>query len=296
LLGEYYRNRAVTDLLEPGSTVKPFTVAAGLEAGLFTPATAIDTGDGRLRIGRKLIRDHSRLGLIDVSTVLRKSSNVGASKIAMALPAQRLWDTFSRVGFGQSTGSSFPGEALGVLRQFRDWVPIDQATHAYGYGLSVTPLQLARAYAVIADDGRIRPVTFVRLDHPAASRQIISRRTARQLRSMLEAVVSADGTGARAAVPGYRVAGKTGTVIKAAAGGYARGRYRAVFAGMLPASAPRLVMVVVIDEPRAGEYYGGRVAAPVFSRVMTGAARLLDIPPDDLQSLRPLGRAAREGI
>jgi cell division protein FtsI (penicillin-binding protein 3) len=295
LRGELYRNRAVTDPVEPGSTVKPFTIVTGLESGAYTPATPIDTGDGRLKVGRKVVRDTSRHGVIDVTTVLSKSSNVGVTRIAMSLPPERLWETFSRVGFGQSTGSGFPGEAAGLLRDFRNWVPVDHATHSYGYGLSVTPLQLARAYAAIASGGRIRPVSFVRLEQAPEGRQVMSADTAHKLLRMLETVVTADGTGARASVPGYRVAGKTGTAIKAGANGYSAGHYRAAFVGILPASAPQIVMVVSIDEPDAGVYYGGQVAAPVFARVMNGAVRLLDIPPDDLKSLHRRGWPPEKG-
>lgn len=288
LRGERYRNRAVTDPIEPGSTIKPFTIAAALESGVFTPTTLIDTGEGRFRVGPKVVSDISGHGVIDVATVLRKSSNVGATKIAMALPAELLWDVFSRVGLGQSTASTFPGEARGLLRHFDAWVAVDHAAHAYGYGLSATPLQLARAYATIADQGRIRPVSFLRLAEPPAGHRVFSVQTAHQLLEMLTEVVGPDGTGALAAVPGYRVAGKTGTAIKAGPGGYLDHRYLAAFVGIVPASDPRLVMVTVIDEPSAGEYYGGQVAAPVFARVMRGAMRLLDVPPDDVHSLYPL--------
>ena len=274
------RNRAVTDVFEPGSTVKPFTVAAALESGRFRPDTPVDTGPGLLRVADATVRDVRDFGLLDVTGVIRRSSNVGAAKIALALPARRLWSVYARVGFGRATGSGFPGEAHGVLADHRRWRAVEQATAAFGYGLAVTALQLARAYAALAADGRLPEVTLLRRTRAAAGERVLPARVARQVRAMLEAVVAPGGTGRRAAVPGYRVAGKTGTVRKAEPGGYSDHRYVALFAGMAPASRPRLVAVVVIDEPRAGGYYGGEVAAPVFARVMAGALRLLDVAPD----------------
>ncbi len=274
------RNRAVTDVFEPGSTVKPFTVAAALESGRFRPDTPVDTGPGFLRVADATVRDVRNYGLLDVTGVIRRSSNVGAAKIALALPARRLWSVLARVGFGQAPGSGFPGEAHGVLADYRRWHAVEQATAAFGYGLSVSALQLARAYAALAADGRLPEVTLLRRTRAAAGERVLPARVARQVRAMLEAVVAPGGTGRRAAVPGYRVAGKTGTVRKAEPGGYSDHRYVALFAGMAPASRPRLVAVVVIDEPRAGGYYGGEVAAPVFARVMAGALRLLDVAPD----------------
>lgn len=300
LRGELYRNRAVTDVFEPGSTIKPFTIAAALEAGRYDPSSLIDTAPGFYRVGGHTIRDARNYGTIDLGTVIMKSSNVGASKIALSLEPERLWSIFSRVGFGQVTASGFPGEAAGVLTDPRRWRELERATLAFGYGLSVTPLQLAQAYAVLAADGLHHPTRFVaEADAPPAER-VMSASTARQVRAMLEGVVSPGGTGRRAAVAGYRVAGKTGTVRKVGAGGYTEDRYVAVFAGMAPASHPRLVTVVMINEPRTGGYYGGEVAAPVFSRVMSGALRLLDIPPDaidrrpgqTLHAGRPRGAAA----
>ncbi len=278
--GGRLRNRAATDVFEPGSTMKPFTVAAGLESGQYRPGTVIDTHPGFMRVGRHRVRDHHDYGEIDLSTIIRKSSNVGVSKIALSLEPERLWNLFSRLGLGEATGSGFPGEAGGQLSDPNGWARIDQATLAFGYGLSVTPLQLARAYAVLAADGLRRPVTLLRSDRPAPGERVMSAATAREVRRMMESVVSAEGTAARAAIPGYTVAGKTGTVKKSVAGGYAEKRYQAVFAGMAPASDPRLVMVVMINEPGGDDYYGGLVAAPVFSRVMSGALRLLNIPPD----------------
>lgn len=285
LRGGRYRNRAVTDVFEPGSAIKPFTIAAALESGKYRPETVIDTTPGSLRVGRNTVRDVHDYGVLDVSHVIIKSSNVGASKIALSLEPQRLWHMYNRLGFGSVTGSGFPGESGGLLSHYHRWHPIDQATMAFGYGLSVTPLQLAQAYAALASDGVQPPVTFLRTDKPAPGRRVLSAGIARQVRAMLESVVTREGTGLNARVPGYRVAGKTGTVHKSTAGGYAEDRYVAVFAGIAPASRPRLALVVMVNEPSNGQYYGGQVAAPVFARVMAGALRLLDIPPDDLPVL-----------
>ncbi len=275
------RNRTMTDVFEAGSAIKPFAVAAALELGSFRPDTQIDTNPGTLRVGRQLVKDSRNYGVIDVSTVIRKSSNVGASRMALDLSAEDLWALFARFGFGQNTDSGFPGEVSGQLPHFRGWSRFEQATLSFGYGLSVTSLQLARAYACLAADGLLRPVSLLRLDEAPAGERVVSVGTARAIRAMLETVVSSEGTAPLAAVPGYRVGGKTGTAKKSVSGGYAKDRYLSIFAGMVPASRPRLAMVVVIDEPDAGKYYGGEVAAPVFSKVMAGALRLLNVPPDD---------------
>lgn len=279
------RNRALTDVLEPGSTMKPFTVSAALEAGRLRPDQLIDTSPGFFRVGRQMVRDHHNLGAIDVATVLRKSSNVGASKIALELTPEELWTFYSNLGFGNLTDSTYPGEVAGSLPHFDGWSRFEQATLSFGYGLSVTTLQLARAYAALAADGLLRPVSLFKLEpeQVPAGKRVMSVATARVVRRMLESVVSRQGTAPRAAVPGYRVSGKTGTAKKSIAGGYAKDRYQAVFAGMIPAGQPRLAMVVMIDEPSAGDYYGGLVAAPVFAEVMAGAMRLLNIAPDDIQ-------------
>jgi cell division protein FtsI (penicillin-binding protein 3) len=276
------RNRAVTDVFEPGSTIKPFTIACALESGAYRPETMVDTRPGLLRVANRTIHDVHDYGVIDVANVIKKSSNVGAARIALSLPTGRLWDMFVRVGVGEPTGSGFPGEGTGVLRDYRRWHPVETATAAFGYGISVTPLQLARAYAVLASGGIRRPVSLLRLETPPAGKRVISSRIAAEVRHMMEAVVGPGGTAPLAAVPGYRVAGKTGTVRKAGPGGYETGHYYAVFAGMAPASDPRLVLVVVVNDPdrRKGGYYGGLVAAPVFSRVMAETLRMLDIPPD----------------
>ncbi|HEY9147388.1 MAG TPA: penicillin-binding transpeptidase domain-containing protein [Gammaproteobacteria bacterium] len=283
-----FRNRAVTDVFEPGSTMKPFTIAAALESGKYQPGTTVDTSPGMLRVGGFTIRDSRNYGSIDVSTVIQKSSNVGASRIAMSLQPEQLWDVFVRFGFGYDSGSGLPGEAAGLLNAYQDWRGAQRATVSYGYGVSVTALQLANAYAVLAADGRKRPLSLLKLerDELPGSRQVIAPEIAREVRTMLERVVQQGGTGTRAQVSGYRVAGKTGTVRKASAGGYSEENYLSVFAGIAPASRPRLAMVVVVDSPDDGDYYGGVVAAPVFSRVMEGALRLLDVAPDDLESLK----------
>jgi len=278
-----FRNRAVTDVFEPGSTMKPFTVAAALESGRYHSASIIDTAPGYLQVGKHHVRDHHNLGAIDISTVIRKSSNVGASRIALDLPGEQLWGLYSKMGFGDATGVGFPGEAAGQLTPYRQWARIDQATLSFGYGLSVTTLQLAQAYAVFASGGLKRPVSLVRVKQPVNGDYVISSATARALVNMMETVVSREGTAQQAAVAGYRVAGKTGTVKKSISGGYSDDRYLSVFAGLAPVSDPRLVMVVMIDDPRGEKYYGGQVAGPVFAKVMSGALRLLNIAPDNME-------------
>ena len=285
LKSEFFRNRSVTDVFEPGSTIKPFTITAALLSGIYSPATKIDTHPGYFKVGNNMIRDVRDYGVIDVATVIKKSSNVGASKIALSMEPSQLWKTLSRFGFGLSTASGFPGEVNGYLGPATGWSEFELATMAFGYGLSVTTLQLANAYQVLAADGRLLPISFIKTGGPVSGKQIIPSVIAAQVRSMLRAVISDEGTGKRAAVNGYKVAGKTGTVHKAVGGGYSEDRYLSLFAGMAPADNPRLVTVVVIDEPQGREYYGGQIAAPVFSRVMTGALRLMDIPPDDLQDI-----------
>ncbi|KAF0191590.1 MAG: cell division protein FtsI (penicillin-binding protein 3) [Gammaproteobacteria bacterium] len=284
LRGDYYRNRAVTDVFEPGSTIKPFTIGVALASGKYSASTVLNTSPGYMRVGRNTIRDIHNYGSIDVTTVIQKSSNVGTSKIALSLEPEKLWEMFSGVGFGVATGTGFPGEASGVLPGHWRWHSIDQATIAFGYGLSVTPLQLARAYMVLAADGELRPVTFEYQPTVSEGIPVMTPEVARQVRTMLETVVNDGGTGQLARVAGYRTAGKTGTVRKSGVSGYQEDRYTSMFAGMVPATNPRLVMVVTIDEPSAGDYYGGVIAAPVFASVMAGALRLLDSAPDDLNS------------
>jgi cell division protein FtsI (penicillin-binding protein 3) len=278
------RNRAVTDVFEPGSSIKPFTLAAALESGRFNANSIIDTSPGYIYVGKYMVKDVQNYGRINFTTILSKSSNVGASKVALALTAKNLSEIHSRVGFGYITGSGFPGEVGGILNMPTEQQLVEKATLAYGYGLSVTPLQLARAYAAIANDGVMPEVSFIRVNKSERDTRVFSAAHAKQIRKMMESVITEDGTGFRAAVTGYRIAGKTGTVKKASAGGYSDDRYVAVFAGMAPASNPRLAMVVNINEPRGNVYYGGKIAAPVFSKVMSGALRLLDIDPDDVNN------------
>jgi cell division protein FtsI (penicillin-binding protein 3) len=274
------RNRAVTDVFEPGSTLKPFTAAAAIETGLFKPTSVIQTAPGWLAVGSATIRDAHPSGALTVAQVIQKSSNVGAAKIALALPSERLWSIFDRAGFGTPPRSGFPGEVSGKLRAWRTWRPIEQATMSYGHGISVNLLQLARAYMVFASDGEIRPVTLVKRDAPVEGTRVIAPATAQQVRRMLEMAVQPGGTAPRAQVMGYRVAGKTGTVHKLDGASYAADKYVASFIGFAPASDPRLIVAVMIDEPGAGRYYGGTVAAPVFSNVMAGALRMLGVKPD----------------
>ena len=276
---ETLRNRAFTDLFEPGSIVKPLTVLAALTSGRFHPDTEVDTSPGFYSVSGKSIKDLRNYGTIDVTGVITHSSNVGAGKLALAMDKAHFAATLRKAGLGDSTGSGFPGERSGLLRPWETWRPIEQATQAYGYGLSATAAQIARAYAMLAADGVLRPLTFLRVDKPAEGERVFPAADARRVRAMMETVVGPEGTGRRARVPGYGVAGKTGTVHKHVAGEYAQDRYVALFAGMAPARNPSLVMVVMLDEPTAGEYFGGRVAAPVFARVMAGALRLLNAPP-----------------
>ncbi len=280
------RNRAVTDSFEPGSTLKTFTIAAAMESGGYSADTPVFTAPGTFRVGGHTISDYRDLGELDVGGVLRKSSNVGASRIALSLTQQDLWGMFARCGLGTSTGSGFPGEAGGKLTPAGSWSEVEQATIAFGYGIAITPIQLARAYAAVAADGVLPEITLRKGGSSGNGERVMSSGTAREIRKMLEGVVSPTGTGVRAAVSGYRVAGKTGTVHKTVAGGYAADRYRALFAGFAPASNPRLAAVTIIDEPQGEHFYGGQVAAPLFARVMAGSLRLLDIPPDNIDDLR----------
>jgi len=292
LRGELLRNRAVADVYEPGSTMKPFAIALALESGKWTPSTPVDAR-GPLRIGRYLVRDVHNYGVIDVTHVISKSSNVGTSKIALSMPAERLWQLYKNIGFGSPTGVGLIGEQSGVLHHFSRWGgEIGHANHSFGYGLSISMLQLAQAYAVLAADGIRRPLTILKRDQlldPSEERRVLSARAVRQVRAMLEQAVTKEGTGVKASVPGYQVAGKTGTVHKIVNGRYASNRYFSLFAGMVPASNPRLVMVIIIDEPKGGAYYGGAVAAPVFGKTMGGVLRILNITPDDLPTMKIAG-------
>lgn len=279
------RNRAVTDVFEPGSTMKPFIAASALESGLYQPETPVSTSPGWIRVGVNTVRDVHDYGLLDLSGVIRKSSNVGISKIALSLPPAQIWALLTELGFGSQTFSGFPGEASGLLSHYGGWNAIETATLAYGYGVSVTPLQLAQAYAVLATGGIKRSVTFLREGEVTEERRVMPAAITQKVRTMLEQAAGPNGTAPLAQVAGYRVAGKTGTVKKSNAGGYSKNKYLAVFAGMAPASDPRFVMVVMIDEPANGKYYGGQVAAPVFSKVMAGALRFMAVPPDNVPLL-----------
>lgn len=276
--GGSVKNAAVTDVFEPGSVVKSFTVAAALESGKYEPDTKIDTAPGTMPVSYHIVRDIRNFGLLDVTGIITKSSNVGATKLAFAVPDEHLYDMFHRFGFGAITGSGFPGESPGVLPDYRRWGVLEKATLSYGYGLSTTALQLATAYAALAHGGRMRPPTFVK-DGAMPDTAVIDPALAQTLLGMLETVTGPGGSGGKAAVAHYRVAGKTGTSRKAGAQGY-QSRYISLFAGMAPVSNPRLVGVVVINDPKGAVYYGGLVSAPVFGKVIGGALRLLDVPPD----------------
>lgn len=279
LHNDNYRNRAVTDLFEPGSTFKPFTIAAALESGQYTPASRIDTRPGNLQMGEYTISDPHNYGIINVTKVIQKSSNVGASKISLSLPRQSIWNLLNNLGFGNSTHSNFPGEASGRLSPFAQWQPVDQANLAYGYGVSVTLLQLVRAYAAIGNQGRLPTITFQKITNsPGATSQPIMRpQTAQQLLQMLHTVTQPGGTAPLANIPGFTVAGKTGTVRKYLDGKYSDTQYLALFVGLVPAESPRLAMAILIDEPVGNEYSGGEIAAPVFAKVMREGLRLLNI-------------------
>ncbi len=280
LSGAQLRNRALTDTFEPGSTMKPFTVALALEKGRYRFDSQIQTAPGRLTIGAATIHDAHPHGLLTVAEVVQKSSNVGVAKIAADLAPEEMWQMFDTLGFGTPPKLGFPGEAGGRLRPYKTWRPIEQATMSYGHGISVSLMQLARAYLVFARDGDLIPLSLIKLDTPPlAGRRVFSGQTAREVRVMLEMAVQPGGTAPKAQVPGYRVAGKTGTAHKLEGGRYSN-QYVSSFVGFAPASDPRLIVAVMIDEPSAGRYYGGEVAAPVFSRVMAGALRALGVPPD----------------
>lgn len=274
------RNRVIVDTYEPGSTMKPFTIAAAMETGNFKPQTMIDVGQGAYTIGSSTIHDVHAKGVLSVSEILQKSSNIGTAKMGLTLKPQSLWGTFNKLGFGSLPHSGFPGEVAGRLRPWKNWQPIEQATMCFGQGVSVTLLQMARAYGVFANDGEMKPLSLIKVNESPIGQQVISADTARKIREMLELVVQPGGTAPKAQVMGYRVAGKTGTAQKVENGMYADGRYIASFIGMAPASNPRLIIAVMIDEPSAGQYYGGAVAAPVFSAVMSDALRMLAVPQD----------------
>ncbi len=272
------RNRAITDLFEPGSTMKPFAVAVALEQGKVKPENLINTEHGVMMVGNRKIHDSHPESVLTVAQIIQKSSNVGVAKLALMLSPAVMWQSLSDSGFGELSGSGFPGEAAGKLRDHKTWKPIEQATMSYGHGVSVNLLQLARAYTIFANDGELKSVSMMRLDAPTVGGKVFSERTARQMRDMMELVVQPGGTAPLAQVPGYRIAGKTGTAHKLEGGRYVD-KYVASFVGLAPASAPRLIVAVMIDEP-TGLYYGGQVAAPVFSKVAAAALHALDVPHD----------------
>ncbi|MBT3437644.1 MAG: penicillin-binding protein 2 [Oceanospirillaceae bacterium] len=281
------RNRAMTDVFEPGSTMKPVTIAAALMSGQYDPDSQVDTSPGFIKVKRKTIRDHRNYGVLDITGIITKSSNVGVTKLALSLPENSIRDTFYSFGLGQSTGTGFPGESAGILPNYAKWNPINLATMSYGYGIAVTPLQLAQAYNVFASYGLKRPISMLKQETELEAERVMPERVAKQVIAMLETVTQRGGTGTRAQVPSYRVAGKTGTVHRTSKqGGYDDDRYAAVFAGMAPASKPRLVCVVIVDDPKGEQYYGGEVAAPVFSRIMAESLRLLNVAPDNLLPLQ----------
>ncbi len=294
LSGAQLRNRALTDAFEPGSTLKPFTVALALEMGKLTPRSMVSSGRDALRIANYTIQDPHLEGALNAAQVIQKSSNVGAAKIALSLPREDLWDLFNRAGFGTAPQLGFPGEAGGRLRPARSWRPVEQATMGYGHGISVSLAQLARAYTMFARDGELVPLTLVKSDATAPGTRVVSPQTALAVRAMLELAVQPGGTAPRARIMGWRVAGKTGTAHKQENGGYATHRYISSFVGLAPASDPRIVVAVMIDEPSAGKYYGGVVAAPVFATITQGALRLLGVPHDAPLEPVPLPGAGEE--
>jgi cell division protein FtsI (penicillin-binding protein 3) len=291
---ESRRNRALTDVFEPGSTMKPLVVATALEAGIINPRTPVNTAPGVLQVGHNRVKDIHNYGVLSATGVITKSSNVGVVKIAHRMDRAMLWQTYSRLGFGKITGVEFPGERTGFLPHYEGWSRFEHATLAFGYGLNMTSLQLAQAYAVVANDGVHLPVSLQRRDALPEGERVFSEDTARAVRAMMETVVSDVGTARRAKIPGYRVGGKTGTAKKATGRGYAPGKYQSVFAGMAPISDPRFVMVVMVDEPRGKSYYGGIVAAPTFAKVMQAALRLYNVAPDDPQAELLLAGLKRE--
>lgn len=280
ITNERLRNRALIDTFEPGSTLKPFTVAIAMEIGKVNANTVLQTAPGMWQVGRKTIRDVSNKGELTVAQIIQQSSNVGTAKIALSLESQTMWEMFNRSGFGALTNSGFPGEASGILRPYNKWRPIEQATMSYGHGISTSLMQLARAYTIFASGGELKPISLLKQNMPVMGQRVISRDTAQAMNRMLEMATKPGGTAPLAQISGYRVAGKTGTAHKLIDGQYANKRYISTFVGYAPASNPRLIIAVMIDEPSAGKYFGGAVAAPVFSKVMSGALRILNIPPD----------------
>ncbi|WP_258400912.1 peptidoglycan D,D-transpeptidase FtsI family protein, partial [Burkholderia multivorans] len=281
LTGEQLRNRILTDVFEPGSIMKPFTVSLALDLHRVTPNTLVETGNGHFVLDGAPITDDAGFGTLTVGGVIQKSSNIGATKIAMTMRPEEMWNMYTSIGLGQAPKVGFPGAAAGRLRPWKSWRRIEQATMSYGYGLSASLFQLARAYTAIAHDGELMPVTIFKTDpkQPIAGTQVFTPTTAREVRAMLETVVAPGGTSPDAAVPGYRVGGKSGTAYKHEGHGYTR-KYRASFVGMAPMPNPRIVVAVSVDEPTAGSHFGGQVSGPVFSAIAGDTLRALNVPPN----------------
>ncbi len=298
LTGQQLRNRVMTDTFEPGSTLKPFTVALALDSGRVKPGTLIDTGPGRFVINGAPINDTKPHGVISVAEIIKESSNIGTSKIALSMPSQEMWEMFTKVGFGQQPKFGFPGAVAGRVRPYKAWRPVEQATMSYGNGISVSLIQLARAYTMFARDGDTIPLSFQKVSEAPQGQQVIKPETAAQMRAMLETVVSPTGTAPQAQVAGYRVGGKTGTAYKVVNGKYAMPRkYIGSFVGMVPMSAPRFIIAVMIDEPTTAAHYGGQVAAPTFAAVASNALRALNVPPDSsVTEIIIPANAAQEGM
>ncbi len=292
LTGAQLRNRALTDTFEPGSTMKPFVIALALEKNMVRPDTPIQTAPGRIKVGGATISDAHPHSVLSVSEVIQKSSNVGTVKMAMQMPAHDMWEMYSQVGFGQKPQVPFPGAVSGRLRNYKTWKPVEQATMSYGYGLSSSLFQLARAYSVFARDGELAPVTLLRNEAPAAGVRVLSLKNASAVRNMLHMVTGPGGTAPKAQTLGYSVGGKTGTAHKQEGKGYAGKKYRGFFVGMAPIENPRIVVAVMIDEPSNGKYFGGDVAAPVFSETVQQTLRMLGVAPD--MAVKPLIEAKAE--
>ncbi|WP_395689388.1 peptidoglycan D,D-transpeptidase FtsI family protein [Caenimonas koreensis] len=285
LSGEQLRNRALTDVFEPGSTMKPFTIGLGLESGLVTPQTPIQTAPGFVMFGGMKISDSHAHGVLTVQEVIQKSSNIGTLKIALQMPAKDMWELFSAAGFGQKPQITFPGAVSGKLRPYKTWKPVEQATMSYGYGLSASLFQMARSYTVWAHDGQIIPATLLKTSEPAHGVQVLSPKTVAEVRTMLQMAAGPGGTGPKAQTLGYSVGGKSGTAYKQVGKGYDTKRYRSWFVGIAPIEKPRIVVAVMVDEPSAGKYYGGDVAAPVFSTTVQQTLRMMGVQPD--MSVKP---------
>ena len=296
LTGEQLRNRALTDTFEPGSTMKPITVAMALEAGRIKPQTLIETGPGRFNIGGFTISDTHNYGTLTVEGVIQKSSNVGALKIAQKMSPQEMWNTYVALGYGQKPKIEFPGAVTGRLRPWKSWRPVEQATMSYGYGLSASLLQMAHSYTAFAQDGKLIPMTMLKSSQPAIGVRVFSPENARAVRHMLQMAASPGGTGPLAQTVGYSVGGKSGTARKQVGDGYANNKYRAWFTGMAPIEAPRIIVAVMIDEPSDGKYFGGIAAAPVFSEVVQQTLRMMGVQPD--MSVKPeiVTRAVEESF